>query len=205
MEDNNLIPAQVIGNQMDVVSEQNYDSYEQAIVAYQAAKARLFDVNNWHKTCESTATLFQLVDVDGVEVDTIRQGHMIRIDIPGPGTIAGDGYDWVKIEQIEEQTLSHHNEWAGIRVRPCPHPLCPEKGTAHFFSSDASSTFMVKRNGKEVTGEVHGRNEVVNDALRGVFDGLRNVMVGYSAKIGFSYPQWKLLVDGFVKKHNQMS
>lgn len=199
MEDHILVPAQVEGNQMDAESIQHYDTLEAAIVAYQDTKKRLFDVNNWDKTCETSATLFQLTDADGAEVSDISEGRLIRIDIPGPGTAAGDGYDWVKVEKILTSGETETTEWTGFTVRPCANPFHPEKGTAHFFSSRASSTFIVKRNGTEVIAEMHGRNEVANEDASGVFDGLRNVMVGYSAKIGLSYPQWKLLVDGLVK------
>ncbi len=59
---------------------------------------------------------------------------------------------------------------------------------------------MVKRSGSKVLAEVHGRNEEPNDDVDGIFDGLRNAMVGYAAKLGFSVPQWKLLAEGLVKK-----
>ena len=49
---------------------------------------------------------------------------------------------------------------------------------------------------------MHGRNEEANTAESDFFDGLRNMAVGYSAKMGLSFPQWKLLVEGIVSVKN---
>jgi hypothetical protein len=198
--ENLLVPEQTLGSEMDALAAQLCESEAAAIVFYQVCKKRLFDVNNWAQFCGTNATEFQLTDLQGNPISTIEEGVLIRIDIPGPGTQAGDGYDWVKVEQIAQQGESELTEWAGFRVRPCANPQHPELGTAHFFSDRATSTFMVKRAANEVVAEMHGRNEVKNEESEGVFDGLRNAMVGYSARIGLSYPQWKLLVDGLVAK-----
>ena len=74
-----------------------------------------------------------------------------------------------------------------------------QEDTAHFFKDAATSTFQVKRIANEVYAEVHGRNEVANTEANATTDKIRNTVVGWSAKLGLSFPQWKSLVTGIVK------
>ena len=201
--ENILVPEQVVGRSMDVRSESVLHSQKVAILFYQLVKLRLADISNWHLVCGTSATTFQLTFPDGSPCFRLEVGNLIKIDIPGPGTGAGEGYDWVRIERIEDNGISGMEEWMGFTVRPCPSPFNPEAGTAHFFSDQASSTFIVGRDQDIVWAEMHGRNELPNTKLDGVFDSLRNTMVGWSAKVGLAYPQWKLLTDGLVRPNYQ--
>ncbi|MFI5452931.1 hypothetical protein ACHMWN_12330 [Pedobacter sp. UC225_61] len=195
-----LVPEQLHGSEMNARSETIVPNIEQAVTFYQLVKLRLFEVSNWDRVCGTSATTFQLTLPDGSPSFRLEVGNLIRIDIPGPGTSAGDGYDWVRIEQIDKNEGAELDEWTGFTVRPCSNPFHPELGVAHFFSDVATSTFIVGRSGQTVWAEMHGRNEVPNGTTEKIFDGLRNAMVGWTAKVGLSYPQWKLLVDGLVKK-----
>lgn len=67
-----------------------------------------------------------------------------------------------------------------------------------FFKDLATSTFQIKQIGHEVYAQEHGRNEVPNTATHSFGDNLRNRLVGWTAKIGLSYPQWKSLIKGLV-------
>ncbi len=50
---------------------------------------------------------FELRDSHGKEEHRLaRVNDYFKIDIPGPRSAAGDGYDWVKVEAIEEQNKS---------------------------------------------------------------------------------------------------
>lgn len=196
--ENQLVPKQETGSEMDAVSHQSFETTEEAIVFYNIAKSRLAAISNWSKVCGTEATTFQLLNALGTAPAELGEGNLIKIDIPGPGTGVGNGYDWVKIEKIESgETLSE--QYFGFRVRPCPNPENPTAGIAHFFKDSATSTFLVRLVQNTVYAEMHGRNEVPNTEDTSFFDGLRNMTVGYTAKIGLSYPQWKLLVEGLVK------
>lgn len=200
--ENIIVPQQLVGSQMDISSETICLTLTEATVLYEVAKERLFKVNNWDKVCGTEATCFQLTDSDGQPAEELVEGCLIRIDIPGPGTSIGDGYDWVMVEKIVEQSGEGNQKFAAFTVRPCANPANPAEGTAHFFSNCATSTFMVTTYGTSVKAEIHGRNEVANGENESIFDGLRNTMVGWSAKIGLSFPQWKLLVEGICKKQS---
>ncbi|MBC6111406.1 hypothetical protein ACFOG5_22700 [Pedobacter fastidiosus] len=191
-----IIPVQCIGSQMDVVEKRIFKDEAVARVKFGGIKERLLDVNNWGKYAGISA--FRLMDTHGIRAERLAiKTDFIRIDIPGPGTHAGMGYDWVLIEDIEE-IESEQERILYMRVRPCPHPLSGTHETAHFLKQDATSTFIVRQLGSYIYAEEHGRNEMPNIADGSFYDKGRNFVVGMAAKFGLSYPQWKSLVKGLL-------
>jgi hypothetical protein len=196
----NPIPSQENGRQMDVVDQIVFKSSEEALDFYEVAKERLLDVNQWAKISNLPSAAFGLCDATGVEVHRhVKVGDHFKINIPGPGNSIGDGFDWVKVEFVKEEQIDGADTLS-IRVRPAPNPNSNEDATAHFFTDGATSTFQVKRMGKEVTAEVHGRNEEANTETGHLLDNARNTLIGVPAKLGMSFPQWKGLTSGLVKK-----
>lgn len=195
---NYLIPEQKVGSKLDLSSEKKFATYIEAQEFFKVVKQRLMNVNQWDETCKAPSSVFKLMNDKCQQiVGLVKEGDFIRIDIPGPGSKVGDGYDWVRVETITEQQ-NIDEEIVSITVRPSHHPLNSLTETAHFFKDEASSTFQVKRVGNIVFAEIHGRNEIPNTAATNLFDKLRNMVIGWSAKIGFSYPQWKCLTEGLV-------
>lgn len=194
----NAVPAQESGSEMNAVEEATFTTIEEANAFYEIAKERLLNVNKWDEVAKLPSSTFILCDPSGERISRkVQLGDYLKIDIPGPGTSTGDGYDWVKVEFIEEE----HQDGADItsfRVRPTDNPQSPEKAVAHFFDDAATSTFQVKKIGNVVTAEVHGRNETPNTHTDHVLDNIRNTIVGLGAKVGASYPQWKGLVAGIA-------
>lgn len=194
-----MIPEQQIGGKLDLLANAFFNSKTEAVSFYEVAKKRLLNVNQWDEICLSPSAVFRLMNDKGQEIAGLaKEGDYIRINIPGPGTTVGEGYDWVKVESLMEQEFAEF-EVISLTVRPAHHPLKLFGGVAHFFTSQASSTFQIKRNGTMVFAEVHGRNEVVNNKTSKIFDNIRNSFVGLAAKLGMSYPQWKFLAEGLVK------
>ena len=197
------VPEQHEGGKMDVTANISLGTTEDAKSFYQNAKQRLLAVYNWHEVCAVPVSTFMLTDPQGIEVKRpAKEGDYLKIDIPGPGTSTGDGFDWVRVESLREENLSQ-TDTMSMTVRPAPNPLNEQEETAHFFKDTATSTFQVKRIGNEVYAEVHGRNELANTETGQITDNIRNTLVGWSAKIGLSAPQWKSLVTGLVKKQDE--
>ncbi len=195
----NPIPSQETGSEMNAVEKATFDNTAEARQFYEVAKERLLSVNRWAEISALPSSTFRLCDGSGAEADRlVKEGDYFKIDIPGPGTTSGDGFDWVKVEHLQEEEING-TEIISIRVRPAANPNTPDPDTAHFFKDTATSTFQVKRIGSEVFAEVHGRNEQPNTDMEHLTDNVRNTLVGTSAKIGFSFPQWKGLVAGLVK------
>jgi hypothetical protein len=194
-----LIPQQETGNKSDTETLQECTSDSEAKQLYEAAKLRLLQVNTWHETAGKLTADFKLCDAQGNEVQrSVQVGDHFKIDIPGPGTVTGEGFDWVRVEAIDE-IQECDMESLVIRVRPATNPHNNRNDVAHFFTEEATSNFMIKRKGKTVSAEVHGRNEKPNTEAEKVVDKARNAAVATGAVSGFAKLQWKNLVNGLLK------
>lgn len=190
------IPDQQEGSKIDVEESRNFETINDAIAFFDVACRRLLNINLWDEI--SGLSSFQLFDEHGNEVHREgKQGDYIRIDIPGPGTQSGDGFDWVRIEEIIRHQDANE-ELLSIRVRPSVKPMAEGNSPAHFLKAEATSTFIVRRLQLRVQAEEHGRNEMANTDTTHILDNARNLLVGGAAKLGLSYPQWKLLVKGIM-------
>ncbi|HYE56404.1 MAG TPA: hypothetical protein VD996_16255 [Chitinophagaceae bacterium] len=195
-----MIPPQEEGTETNTEQSKELDTPAQAKEFYLLVKQRLLNVNDWEKLCGAGSADFTLTDQQGTEADRAAQQHdHFRIDIPGPGTVTGQGYDWVRIESIEEVSSQEDDtECITIRVRPATNPKGGGDDVAHFFTDDATSNFMVCRRGRTVTAGVYGRNEKPNTDAEKAVDKARNTMVALSAIAGISKLQWKSLVNGLI-------
>ena len=160
----------------------------------------MLDVSNWHKLCGLGTATFTLTDNEGNKTARLaKEGDYIKIDIPGPGSKTGNGYDWVRIETIEDKRDEPNNyEAFTMRARPAKNPAGNADETAHFFQDEATSTFMVVRDANTVKAEIHGRNELPNIEQETRPDTIRNAVIALVAMLGLSKSQWKKLVEGLV-------
>jgi hypothetical protein len=200
MDNRSYIPSQKEGQQTDTVAERVLDDLQTAQFYFNIAKHRLLDVNNWHQIGKIEASVFCLVNERGDKVDSLASvGNYFKIDIPGPGSKAGDGYDWVKIESIQEiKNEGLDKEALIMKVRPASNPQNDVDDVAHFLKSEATSTFIVARQGNKIAAEVHGRNELPNSSVASLIDKVRNTLIGIGAILGISILQWKLLTEGIT-------
>lgn len=200
MDNSEYIPTQKEGQHTDTVTEQVLDDLQTAQYYFEIAKHRLLDVNNWHRISQIEASVFILINENGEKLNSLAKvGDYFKIDIPGPGSRTGDGYDWVKIEFIEEiKNEGLDKEALIMKVRPTKNPKKRGDDTAHFLKDKATSTFIIAREGNKLTAEVHGRNEVPNVDASPLIDKLRNAVIGLGAMLGISVLQWKILTKGIV-------
>ena len=195
-----IIPEQQTGKAIDSETSLELDNVEEAKAFFNVVKTRLQDINNWHELAGSFSADFQLVNKDGLEVQRrAEKGDFFKIDIPGPGTESGDGYDWVQIEKIES-TATPDVESYGLRVRPAKNPQNSRGDIAHFYSSESTSSFTVTRESNKVTAAIYDRNTKANKDVEAATDKIRDAVIGASGILGFSKIQWKALTDGLVKK-----
>lgn len=195
---NKHIPPQELGEQIDAVEDRTFEDEAAAADFFVLARHRLLDVNQWAALAGSELSRFQLTNAFGNPIEGLaKEGDYLRIDIPGPGSGTGDGYDWVRVESIIDEKEAGM-EAVTLRARPADNPLSNSQDTAHFLTEQATSTFQVKRIGKHIYAEEHGRNEQANTYTTSTVDNIRNMLVGWGATLGFSYPQWKSLVKGIL-------
>ncbi len=193
-----IVPAQREGNAYDTISERLFPTEKLAKSHFQVVRKRLLAINHWHKMAGEEKATFELIDGRGEKVERMPAiGDFMRIDIPGPMNHSGDGFDWVKIEDIlEDEEL--HEEFISIRIRPSSNPERPTEETAHFFDDVATSTFVVKRENNKISAEVHGRNEKPNLEDVSLIDKIRNTFVAFGGILGASKIQWKSFTDGLL-------
>lgn len=200
-------PIQHKGKKLDYTAEANFENEEQARDFYKIAKRRLLHPYDWYRIANLPGAKFVITDHEGRDlIRKMREGDLLRIDIPGPGNSTGDGFDWVRIEEISEHIEEPTVESCSVTVRPAANPREKDNTEiAHFFKNIATSTFLVKREKTRLKAEYHGRNELINLEVDKLSDKLRNALVGLLAKLGLSTPQWKSLIEGFVDTNRKQN
>lgn len=190
------VPDQKSGGFHDTESE---NLFAKALIPlkFRILKERFFSVNQWKSYCGDAFAAFKLYNDSGISVEREPQkGDFIRINIPGPGEIEAKGYDWVEITDIcyyEDAVV----EKITMTCRPSRNPTAANSHIAHFYSSKATSTFMIEKQPSHVKAAVYGRNESPNyDA--DFIDIIRNITVSLGGMIGIAKIQWKQLADGLL-------
>ena len=197
---NEYIPRQYTGNQLDAVEKLELVSEAEARCFFKVVKKRFLAVNQWAEIAQLPISTFKLTDETGDEISRlVHKGDFIKIDIPGPGNATGNGFDWVYIEELAEES-TEETDFVVMRARPSANPQNTIPDTAHFLKDSATSTFQIKRIGKVIYAEEHGRNEQANWGTQKTIDNIRNTIVGWAAKLGLSYPQWKSLIKGWLRR-----
>ena len=196
MNQKDIVPEQNQGVETNTESTIELNTQDEAKQFFLIVKERLFNVNQWHNVAGTVTASFQLTDDKGfTAIGRPKPGDHFKISIPAPGTITGEGNDWVRIEAIEEE-----ENCAGIRVRPATNPTNDRTDVAHFFDNSATSSFIVRREGNKITAGIYGRNERPNTDTEKVLDKIRNAAIATGAISGFSKLQWKSLVNGLINK-----
>jgi hypothetical protein len=197
-----LLPPQVKGKSTMTMAQVTAGKEADARFIFERATKRLLDVNEWTDHCGALSAGFQLTDDEGEPLKgRAAVGDYIRIDIPGPATDEGRGYDWVRIEKIEQPPPSPSGGISLLQVRPCANPQTKDTAViAHFLEDSATSNFVIDWADRRVSATVYGRNEVPNTAHPGTADKVRNAVVGTLGAIGLSKIQWKALVEGLLEK-----
>ena len=195
-----FIPDQEVGSKTDFFEERTFDSQGQAHAGFKRAAARLLTVGEWHNYAGAGSSRFCLTNNLGDEVTGFAaEGFLFNIDLPVPGSSAGDGLEWVMVERLDaKDDAKAPEEFIAMTVRPVPDPRTAEPEIAHFYKDVSTSTFIVKRVGQTVSAAVHGRNETPNNSDVNLHDKVRNTIVALTARVGMSGPQWKKLVKGLL-------
>ena len=196
-----FIPDQEVGSKTDFSQEKIFENQAQAHKGFKRAAARLLTVSEWHNYAGAGSSRFCLTNNLGDEVTGFAiEGFLFNIDLPAPGSSAGDGLEWVMIERIEaNEDAKATEEFVAMTARPIPDPRTAELETAHFYKDISTSTFIVKRIGQTVSAAVHGRNETPNNSDVNLHDKIRNTIIALTARVGMSGPQWKKLVNGLLE------
>jgi hypothetical protein len=196
-----FIPLNTEGKEVDLEHSITVASAEEAGEIFDMACNRLLRPSLWQELAGTAGASFELATVgnDGPNRPVV-ENDLIKIDVPGPGGILGEGGDWVKVEAIEKNFIPGAEESFGLRVRACNNPNTIVTDTAHFFKAEATSTYIIKRTGEKITLNYYGRNEMPNTHTISIIDNIRNGIVAAGAVTGLSNLQWKALLKGLVQR-----
>jgi len=196
----NIVPKQRTGKAIDAKGSLTLQDENEAQSFFGTVKNRLQNVNGWADLAGNLSAVFQLVSADGTEAyRNLQKGDYFKIDIPGPGSKTGEGYDWVQIEDVENKSSSNSESFS-FRVRPTENPQNKNKDVAHFYSQDSTSTFTVSRNGRIISAVIQDRNTKPNKSANSPLGKIRDVIVGTAGVLSFSKIQWKNLIDGLLSR-----
>ncbi|MCS3529331.1 hypothetical protein [Chryseobacterium sp. JUb7] len=192
------IPEQKKGGFHDTESRHYFDSPFLARQHFEILKKRFFSINQWQNFCSDQLADFKLFNDCGTAINDIPQiGNFIRIDIPGPGNTEAKGYDWVKIICIKKENTDI-SETILINCSPSSSPQDKNTHIAHFYSSEATSTFMISWEHNLIKTAVYGRNETPNFNTD-FFNKIRSLLIAIGGIVGVAKIQWKCLTDGLLK------
>lgn len=190
------VPKHVKGSFHDTESKKEVGDPNDLDLKFTILKKRFLSINQWRDYCKESTTDFRLCDSVGKNVERFPQlGDYIRIDIPGPGGSEGRSFDWVQIISIDLA----NPDMVIIQCRPSKDPVKENtKKIAHFYSNNATSTFIISKEKDGVKAGIYGRNEYPN-LKTGFFNSIRNMMIAVGGMLGFSKIQWKCLTKGLVE------
>lgn len=199
-EPEDQIPVQQTGRATEFSEEKTYPSASEAHQAFKKAAGKFLNVNQWHAYAGPGSSRFGLYNNEGEPaMGYAEKGALISIDLPFPGSDAGEGLEWVMIEDIDAGgDAGAEEEFVVMTVRPVPEPHKTDPEIAHFYKEVSTNTFIVKRIGNILSAIVYGRNETPNNENVNLHDKVRNTIVALSARIGLAGPQWKKLVKGLL-------
>lgn len=196
------IPEQSKGSSTDNYGELILDNDLDSRNKYIIIKNRLLDINNWGNICGNLSGEFILLDSRGNEKKTKpNSGDLIKINIPLTTSIEGQGFEWVKIQEINEiNNIDTNINAIYFTLTPTQNPNTDSNITAHFYTDDATNTFIVLREHNKIYVGIHGRNEIANtEQTDNIIDKILNKTIALGAVLGISSIQWNNLIKALLK------
>ncbi len=196
-----LPPVNKKGSENNAMSFLICQSETEAFERFKKLSQNLLKIDSWNVNAGKNPTEF-FVYKDGKENQDlsllVKENDLVKIKIPAPKNKLGNGFDWVivhKIQSIESVDMK------AFLLQMKPHS-CPENSngnTAHFYTEDASSTFILAKKNKTIQFSIHGRNEIPNTKNVGFLNSCRNLFVGGGGIFGGSKLQWQDFTEEFIK------
>lgn len=158
--------------------------------AFDQSVKKLLDVNAW-STLSSLTADFQVYDSAGQpKTGSPQPNDYINVVLPGPVP-----ENWV---QVTHTSLEENK--AEFTVQPSPKPGETETDeVAHFFRSEARSTFRVELSGTTITASEIGQQESVNNQQPQAGDrAIINTVIAETGWLFYQQFQWKRLTDYLV-------
>lgn len=201
-----IIPTQLKGDFHEIVNMKCEETEELAKSEFKALFKRLLLVNEWHSLSDDVKEKFTLTNHKGIQQNfNFEVDNFVNIDLPGPGNPSGEGLDWTQIVDIQNNVDDSENPFFAFTLKPCVDPKNNNEVVAHFFTSNSSNTFIIRRIGTCIYAEVHGRNEENNTSNVPVLDKIRNKAITVGAKLGLSGMNWQVFTNSLINPERHIT
>ncbi len=186
-----LIPVQKIGKCTDTFSSLEINELNNPDIAYKSIKNRLLDVNNWAHYATLTNADFILLDDKGHKIDRlVAQGDFMKVRFSRLQKIISARHDYVRVNSIIT-VPTIFGDAVVMQLQPAHNPSKPGFEIDHFFTAEASNTFVLYRDAAKIHLSVHGRNEVPNFKVSKTIKKIRNMLFAVLGILAVSKVQWK--------------
>lgn len=157
-------------------------------------KQKLLLIDKWN--AKSVLTSYALFDRDGnsSQRKTATVGDFIRLTLHGSGK-----YDWVKIIAIEDAPAE-----IVLSVKPSFDPTEKQNetpATSHFFTSEATNNFCLRRKESIIDFCVIGLDEQTNTVeTKNFVEAVRNfATANIGSYFGIQKAEWKIFTEHFLE------
>lgn len=189
------IPKQTTGISRDTFrfkNEQDKDDFERL-------KSSVLNVNEWVNFTGLTKTTFTLMNKHGIKQKRLaRLNDFILIEFPKLFLFKKiKCYDWVEISTIETFNDSTMDYFI-LELKPAKSPIMSDQTINHFFTEEASNTFIVFLNKDFLSISIHGRNEFPNLFIKNKRDAIRNFFFANLGLFGANKLLWVNMTNGLM-------
>lgn len=193
-----LIPINNNGSENNAISFLLCNSETEAFDKFRKLSQKLLQINNWKVNAGKNPTEFYIYHNENDKSAIAQLNDLVKIKMPAPKNNLGKAFDWVKVNQIQS---IEEKEIKAFLIQMKPHS-CPDNSSgsiAHFYTGEASNTFILAKKDKTLQLSIHGRNEKPNTTKVGFMDVLRNLFVASGGIFGGSKIQWQDFTEEFIK------
>jgi len=211
-DDFNAIPAQIKkwiplqnkGKCSDTYSILEIKELNNPDIAYKSIKHRLLDVNNWAHYATLTNADFILVDNNGDNLEGLAaEGCFMKVRFSRLQKIISARHDFVSVKSIIT-VPDIFGDAVIIQLIPTHNPEKPGSEIDHFFTAEASNTFVLYRDAAKIHLSVHGRNELPNFKVSKTTKKIRNMVFATLGVLGVSKVQWESLEHGLLNYNEKL-
>lgn len=192
-----LLPINTIGSENNAVSYVIYHSEKQAFDQFRRLAQNLLHINRWKINAGKNPTEFCIYNKELNRSAEASTNDLVKIKMPAPDNTLGKGFDWVIVNKIEAIETTDTKVFL-LEMKPHSCAESVKNSIAHFYTEDASNTFILAKKDKTVQFSIHGRNEVPNTKTPKFLNSIRNLFVASGGIFGGSKVQWKDFVAEFI-------
>ncbi|MEJ7700568.1 MAG: hypothetical protein WKF71_13095 [Pyrinomonadaceae bacterium] len=175
-------------------SNRTFSNDSEAEDFFAKLKEKLLCIKEWN--AESVLTSYELFDASGTvcQRKTAAIGDFIRLSLHGSGK-----YDWVKIIAVDDAP-----DEIVLSVKPSFNPTEKQPKndvTSHFFTSEATNNFCVRRKENIINFCVIGLNEQTNtEETKNFVETARNfATANIGSYFGIQKAEWKIFCENFLE------